>query len=188
MATKIEVGVNSYVTLEEAAKYVATYYMSGSAEFKAWNSEELSDADKETALIASAQALNTLKYSGRKKIAGQRLAFPRANTLMPGIYYTPFVVQSQDASLMGCGFGDNGLEAAKAAQIENAVAHVLLGCTYTNTKRRALSGITSKRVDDVSESYANGGALLYEAETGLYAPNKIKALLKSWLDESVFTL
>lgn len=189
MDSKIQVNVNSYVTLEEATEYVSTYYMTTSAEYQAWNSDSLSDSDKETALIASTQALNNLKYNGRKRVAGQKLAFPRVNVLMPGIYYTPFVVQSADTSLMGCGFGnDNGLEAAKSAQIENALAHILYGCVYTNTKKRALSGLTSKRVDDVSESYANRTDLLYEAETGLYAPNKVKVLLKSWLDESVFTL
>lgn len=186
---KIEVGVNSYVTLEEAQAYVSTFYMSTSAEFKAWTSETLSDDDKETALIASAQALNNLKYNGRKRVPGQKLAFPRVTVLMPGIYWTPFVVQYADTSLSSCGYGgDNGLESAKAAQIENALAHILYGCTYTTTKKRALSGITSKRVDDVAESYSNRTDLLYEAETGLYAPNKVKALLKSWLDESVFTL
>lgn len=187
--SKIQVGINSYVTLDEATEYVSTFYMTTSPEFKAWNNKDLSDSDKETALISSAQALNNLKYNGRKQVAGQRLAFPRTSTLMPGIYWTPYVVQAGDTSLMSCGFGgDNGLSAAKNAQIENAIAHVLYGTVAVSTKQRALSGITSKRVDDVSESYNNQSNLLYDAETGLFAAKKVKALLKSWLDESVFSL
>lgn len=189
MSSKINIGINSYVTLDEATEYVSTYYMSTSAEYKAWNNDGLSNSDRETALISSAQAINNLKYNGRKKIAGQKLAFPRANVLTPGIYFTPFIIQAADTSLMTGGFGsDDGMEAAKQAQIENAVAHVMYGCVFSSTKKRALSGITSKHVDDVSESYNNRTDLLYDAETGLYAPNKVKVLLKSWLDESVFTL
>lgn len=189
MDSKIQVGVNSYVTLDEATQYVQMYYMSNSPEFKAWFNEELSDSDREVCLISSAQALNSLKYNGRKRVAGQSLAFPRIQMIMPGIYFTPFVVQVADTSLIRGEYGgDDGLTAAKAAQVENAVSHLLLGCTYTATKRRALSGLNSKRVDDVSESYNNKSNLLVEADSGIYNLNKIKALLKSWLDESVFTI
>lgn len=188
MASKIQVGINSYVDLNDANEYVSLYYMSTSPEYQAWFSDSMTDSDKETALVASAQALNGFKYSGRKAVAGQKLAFPRVNMLLPGIYYTPFVVQSKDASLTSFGGGDNGLEAAKSAQIENAVAQVMFGCLTTKTRARALSGITSKRVDDVSESYSNNSTLIKSAETGIYNPAKIKTLLKSWLDESVFTL
>lgn len=190
MGTKIVVGTNSYVTLDEADSYISDTYMSFTQEYKRWFNSEITDSDKETALISSALALNTLKYQGSKQVyAKQALAFPRRYLVGPGVYYTPFVVQCADTSLnTGCAGGSNGIELAKRAQIENAVAYIVYGCTFTNTKQRSLSGLKSKAVADVRETYDNSGYLMTEAEKGIYAPEKVRHILAPWLSESIFTV
>lgn len=190
MDSKIVIGTNSYVTLEEANSYISNVYMSFTEQYKQWFSSELSDSDKESALISSALALNNLKYQGSKQVyVKQPLAFPRRYIVGPGVYYTPFVTQCADTSLVtGCAGGSNGLELAKQAQIENALAYVIYGCTFTNARKRSLSGLRSKSVADVKETYDNNGYLIDEAEKGIYAPAKVKHILAPWLSESIFTV
>lgn len=184
------VNENSYVTKEEADDYVKSYYQSTSPEYKAWFNFEGIESDIIVALIQSAQALNNYKYTGRKAVSYQKLAFPRRNANMPGIYYLPFVYQSADLSLTDGSYGaDDGLDNAKSAQIENTLAHLVLGNTLVvNSKRRQLSGISSKRADDIAETYNDNSEVAKFARTGIYAKEKIEVLLKAWLTQSVYTI
>lgn len=190
MESVIHVGVNSYVTLEEAKNYVALK-PSDSPLLMAWNKEGLTDEDRERYLIESAMALNNLKYTGKKKIRGQVLAFPRCANQSVGFWYNPYgVYQKADLSLMdGLTSGGDGLDSAKRAQIENTLAHIAIGNkSITTMQKRRLSGLVSKRSDDISEGYDNNSLNSEDALIGLYAPELVKVILKSWLTLSVYSL
>lgn len=181
---------NTYVTKEEADSFIRERYMSTSPEYKAWFEHEGNEEDLIVALIQSALALNTYKYTGRKLRQTQELAFPRRKYAMPGVYYLPFVYQSSDLSLTDGSLGaDNGLKNAKAAQIKNALAHLVLGNrVVVDSKRRQLSGISSKKADDIAETYNDNNDASYYARIGIYAKEEVEAELKSWLTQSVYTL
>ena len=104
---ELRVGTDSYVTLEEANDYVKSYYLSNSAEYISWFNSEVSDDDRRAALRQSALSLNNLKYTGRKKLRGQSLAFPRVkpNYGGCGVINTLFISQTHDNSLVDSGSG-----------------------------------------------------------------------------------
>lgn len=186
----IEVGINSYCTLEEADKYIKEHYISTSNEVDMWNS--LEDTDKEVYLISSADSLNGLNYKGRKKTRGQPLAFPRINYMMPGVIYLPIALnQIGDYTLVN-GFGNgDGLECAKAAQIENALAHCLIDPkTVSEVRTRVLSGISSERAGSISRSYndISDNRKSNMMLKGIYNPDKVEAKLKAWLSTSIFSI
>lgn len=64
-----------YVTLEEAAEYVSTHYLSSDDLRKAW--EGLSSEDRTILLNKSFQAIELLPFAGRKTDPSQPNAFPR---------------------------------------------------------------------------------------------------------------
>lgn len=184
------VGTNSYCTLEEANEYIDTHFVSDSIESEIWG--RLSDKDKEVYLIDSADSLNGLNYKGRKRVSGQALVFPRMNYMMPGIIQLPIVCnQFADMTLIS-GLGrDDGLEMAKEAQIENAVAHSLIGSRVINdTRTRVLSGLSSESAGSVSKSYNNniGNVKSSMMLKGIYNPDKVEAKLKAWLTSSIFSI
>lgn len=185
---ELEVGINTYVNVQEADNYVYTHFFESSPEYRTWFHEEMQDSDKKRSLISSAVALNNLKYTGAKKVRGQALAFPRKKMVMPGYYMLPFTPQTYDYSLVNGGGGDDGLKSAKAAQIENAIMMITLGTSaVTQAKKRNLSGIKSKRADDISETFEINNSTA-DALTGLYAKEKVEKLLKAWLTKSVYTI
>lgn len=186
---KLEVGINSYCTLEQADDYVDSHFLSTSPEYKAWFSDQVSLNDKESALIKSTAALGCLKYTGAKLKRGQALDFPRRKVVMPGFFMMPITPQNYDYRLIDGGFGDNGLKAAMEAEIENAVVMMALGqSSAIQTKKRQLSGLKSKRADDISESYDLTGTVMSDVQTGLYAKEMVEAKLKAWLTSSVYSL
>lgn len=186
----ITVGIDTYVTIEEANEYINRNFSEESTEYKKWFNEDLSDNERARVLIRSAKALSTLKYTGAKLKRGQALDFPRKKMMMPGYYHLPFIPQNYDSSLIdGLTGGDNGLAGAKEAQIENAVVMMAMRKhSIVDTKTRQLSGMTSRKIDDISESYTNDSAVMYDVQTGLYAREIVESKLKSWLTSSVYTL
>lgn len=188
--SRIKIGINSYVTLEEANEYLDNNYISTSLERNKWNS--LTDDDKEIYLIDSAKSLNGLKYKGRKQLDGQYLAFPRVNNILPGYINIPvYMLQNSDYTLIkGFGNGD-GLESAKEAQIVNAIYHSITDDSLTDSSRkRRLSGISSERAGSVSRSYIDSSNDTYSklASKGIYNIDKIEAILKNWITGSISTL
>ena len=79
----LKVGVDSYISLEDANRYVEEHYTSTNKFRTSWSN--LSDSDKESLLRASTQAIDTLKFNGRKRLYSQVLQFPRV--LATNIYY-----------------------------------------------------------------------------------------------------
>ena len=141
------VNTDSYVTLEEANRYVMDYYGEDSPEYKAWFSLDTSDNTRIVALRASAKALNNLRYKGKKAVAGQPLAFPRKFNNFPGVVYLPYIGQYSDTSLIQGMGSNNGLESAKEAQIVNAVAGLAIdGGIIADVTSRTVSGIRANIV------------------------------------------
>ena len=70
MAITLEVGVNTYVTLEEAGNIIETIY--DNAE---WQS--LTDEQKKVCLVNAANKINLLAVKGEKLESSQELLFPR---------------------------------------------------------------------------------------------------------------
>lgn len=71
----LEIGTNSYVTIEEADLYVSTHYRTSDVERETWT--ELSEEDKQVLLLQASSALEQLPIIGRKSSRVQSLAFPR---------------------------------------------------------------------------------------------------------------
>lgn len=189
MAVELTVGINTYCTIEQADSYVDSHFSSNSPEYTAWFSDSLTEDDKARALIRSAAALHNLKYTGAKLKIGQALDFPRKKAVLPGVFMLPMTPQNYDYRLIEGGFGDNGLQAATEAQIENAVVMVAIGqCSAVQAKKRQLSGLRAKRADDISENYDNNSAVMFDVQTGLYAKEMVEAKLKAWLTSAVYSI
>lgn len=189
MAVTLDVGINTYCTLDEAGEYIDSHFSEKSPEYKAWFSDELSDDERARALIRSQAALHNLKYTGAKLKRGQALDFPRRKMVMPGMLMLPVIPQNYDYRLIDGFNGDDGLQAAKEAQIENAVVMVAIGqCSAVQTKKRQLSGLRSKKADDISETYDSSSDVMFDVQTGLYAKEMVEAKLKAWLTSAVYTV
>jgi hypothetical protein len=68
-------GADTYVTVEQADKYVMEHYLSSEPLRIQW--EEMEEADKEVCLRKSFEKMNTLPYTGRRRVRTQPLPFPR---------------------------------------------------------------------------------------------------------------
>lgn len=71
----LEVGKNTYLTLEEAQSLAQSELDSDSTEYKLWTS--LSDADKEAILKRGTMDINTLPFKGSSLKYKYELKFPR---------------------------------------------------------------------------------------------------------------
>ena len=96
----LQIGINSYVTVSEADDYVTSHYLSTNTARQLW--EALSTEDKSSALLRSCMALNNLKYTGRRAVAGQKLEFPRTSTAgVAGVFYQQVFNPAYDKGLEG---------------------------------------------------------------------------------------
>lgn len=75
LSGELIVGVNTYVTVEEADAYVSTYYFSTDLIRTQW--ESLPSTDKEVLLARSLIFMETLPFAGAKASTSQELCFPR---------------------------------------------------------------------------------------------------------------
>ena len=71
----LTVGVDSYVTVEQATEYIQANYPSTDTRATAWG--ELSENDQEVYLRRACEALSLLNYRGMTFTALQELPFPR---------------------------------------------------------------------------------------------------------------
>lgn len=133
----MQVGTDSYVTLQEAEDYIAKHYRSNNPGRKRW--AELEDADKEILLTEACSEIDLLPFIGRKTLPDQLLAFPR----LPMQY----------------GSADGAPAQVKAAQIEFALWLSDDDKQGEMSQREALraQGVESFSIGDLSESYAGGG-------------------------------
>jgi hypothetical protein len=128
----IEVGTNSYVTLEEANEYFADKLYADE-----WANAD--DPTKEKALKEACRRINRLAFKGVKADKTQMLAFPR---VMPVFNRVGVIGFTEDTGVP---------EAVKHAQCEEALALL----KYGNNTRARLQEQGVIRVDfgSVSEEY-----------------------------------
>lgn len=184
----LEVGVNSYVDLNEATEYIENHYMSSDTARKAWDA--LSDDDKSVALIRSTQAINSLKYIGTKKdpVKQGSFQFPRINRVFScgGVIDVLYVPQNKSSLIKSTdGFGPDGLREAKEATIENAMAYVLFGGAVQKNNINRAVGLKSRSSKSVSESYDRNNIGTKMAGLGIYT-EYVNTILVDWLINSAF--
>lgn len=183
----LKVGIDSYVTLEEAQAIAASTSLSTDKAYQKWL--ELSDGDKEVLLRNSCRDINSLKFNGRRKNLSQLLEFPRTDVTVPGIGYRMFIGQFADNGLYSSGSSDGGLASVKQAQVINAVYAGYYNDLTTEQIGINIQGITSKRAGPISETYnrSNNGrystASNEDALMGIYT-TKVYSILRPWLTDS----
>lgn len=182
----LKVGVDSYVTLEEAESLIADNHLSTSDLVVKWNT--LSDSDKEVMLRTSCTDINNLKFDGRREVVGQKLEFPRVLTYPTGYGYRLFIGQFSDNGLVDGDYSsDGGLSFVKQAQVENAIYHSFLDDTVNKQVSINIKGITSKKAGPISESYDINNRYNKNALRGIYT-DKVYSLLTPWLNDSRATV
>lgn len=178
----LNVGVDSYVTLEEAESLLGDNYSSENEVYLKWNT--LNDSDKEVMLRTSCRDINNLKFDGRRQVVGQKLEFPRVFVYPVGIAFTPFVSPFYDNGLVdGSYTGDGGISLVKQAQVENAIWHCFLDDTVNKQLGVNIKGITSKKAGPISETYNTNNKYTKDALNGIYT-TKVYSLLTPWLNDA----
>ena len=182
----LTVGVDSYVTLEEAENIISQHHMSTSDLVVKWNT--LSNSDKEVLLRTSCRDIDNLKFNGRRAKVGQKLEFPRVLSYPVGYGYRLFIGQFLDNGLVDGDYSDDGgLSLAKQAQVENALYHCYLDDTVNKQVGINIKGITSKKAGPISESYDINNRYNKNALRGIYT-DKVYSLLSPWLNDSRATV
>lgn len=180
----LSVGIDSYVSAEEAETIVSEYFTSSSDMRQRWNA--ISSADKEVLLRHSCRSINNLKFSGRRSKASQVLEFPRTQECgVCGVGYRPFVSQYYDNSIANEGLYGDGIKQAKQAQVVNAVYHGFLEKVSIETTAMNIRGLTSKKAGPIAESYSANQNNTYnrDAQIGIYT-KEVYSILQPWLCES----
>lgn len=150
----LTVGVDTYITLDEANTYASSYYVSTDPLRVQW--EAIADVDKEVMLRRAFVQLNSLPYTGRPK---NSLPFPRA-----------------------CNFTAQDMQNVKYAQAEQAIAisdSVTVQETEDRIKLRR-AGVTQYTIGDLSEKFQEG--LPVDSNATFYGlSEKAYKYLKKWL-------
>lgn len=175
------VGVDSYVTLEEAEKIISDYIVDVNLLSK-WNAIEDSNT-KEVLLRTSCRDIDHIRFKGKKLTNSQRLQFPRGSSHITGYGCRLFIGQFGDNGLVESGSGSNGLEEVKQAQVENAVWHASIGELTNEQVGVNIRGLTSKKAGPISESYSGNTEVGKSAINGIYTP-KVYAILTDWISSS----
>jgi len=125
-----------YTSVPEADSYITAHYVSDSEERKRW--ESLSDENKTVYLTNSFEAIEKLKFNGRKTVSGQETAFPR----LP--YQYGKIEEATPKSV-------------KYAEIELALWLSDTKRSEKSRKRKELTddGVISFSIGDLSENYGN---------------------------------
>lgn len=98
----MQVGIDTYVTVEEADRFIETYYPEFDDLAVVWG--VLTEREKASYLYTSVQQMEALVLSGVRLNASQPLQFPRKECFMPATRENPSIP-----------------EPVKEAQIENAI-------------------------------------------------------------------
>lgn len=176
----------SWVSLEEAEVIISNNFLSDDELLTKWQS--LSNNDKEVLLRNSARAItDAYKFVGRKAKAGQYLAFPRVLDVLPvGLAYTIYTSQYYDNGISGSYDIGEGLEEAALAQVINAVYGATLAPYALTTQSNFMSGLKSKAVGPINESYGNLNTLTEAGLQGIYT-KRVESILSKWLTASHFS-
>lgn len=138
----LQVGVNSYVSVEDADEYFSTVLNSDS-----WINAIYSD--KEKALITATRSIEKLKFQGIKAVVGQPLQFPRALYVGTNISFRP----TQYNNYLNGWMVQNDIP----SEVKNAVCEEALSLLKGIPKRIQLQkqGVKSFTIGDLQESYTD---------------------------------
>ena len=159
------VGVDSYVTVEEADKMLGGLYLDNNEVYKKW--QTLTESQKEVLLRASCRDLDNLRYTGEKKNYSQKLQFPRKTDSICGYGYRLYISQLCDNGLVDGTCEADGLNEIALAQVENAIWHSYVDDVVVEQAGLNITGLTSK----------------IDALRGIYT-QKVYSILSSWLCDS----
>lgn len=179
----ITVGVDSYVTLDEANNIASLTCVSTDKAYQLWLS--LGDNDKEVLLRNSCRAIDNMKFDGRRKNLSQRLEFPRTMVSVSGIGYRMYIGQLYDNGLYSSGSSNYGMPLVKQAQVINAVYAGYYNDLTTEQIGINIQGISSKKAGPISETYDRGKGRFNDSDAlrGIYS-TRVYDLLTPWLNES----
>lgn len=129
----LKVGVDTYVTLDEANEYVNNYFLSSDPLRIQWNAME--DSDREVLLRKAFVQMNQLPYTGKPKNPKQSLPFPR-----------------------GCTFTTEDWQLVKNAQVEQCVAisDPVAIQDFENRIKIRRAGVVKYTIGDLSEQFQSG--------------------------------
>lgn len=181
----LTVGVDSYVTLDEANNIAKNNFMSSDPAFSKWS--ELSDNDKEVLLRTSCRDIDTLKFDGRRANIGQKLEFPRVDSAYVGYGTILYIGQYFDNGLYSPHSVDGGLSDVKLAQVINSVYGSLYSDMLTEQIGVKIQGLTSKKAGPIAESYNTNNSTNSEAMKGIYT-KKVYSILNMWLSSTYLAL
>ena len=168
----LTIGVDTYVSVEEADLYVTRNYLSTEAFFITWH--DLEPMQKEVFLRRSAREMNSLAYTGRKCTPEQALAFPRFLQTSRPMHQTVEVPED-----------------IKIAQIENAlsIADPSVAEDAAFYQKMRTFGIASYSVGHMSETLVqwNGGgnSSLDKSRTGSLTSTVASLLIQPYLVSGV---
>lgn len=181
----LEVGVDSYISVEDADNYVLNYYGNRVDVLGKW--QLLSTSAKESMLRDSTRSIDTaFKFRGRKRRMAQRLQFPRYTQMyfgfgyglatQPNCYFDNSLI---DGSVVG---DDGGMQRVREATVENAIAGMLYEKDTSAVMSNSILGITSKKIGSIAESYSGTSVESRAAKYGIYCYEKVAHLLIGWVN------
>lgn len=179
-----EVGIDTFVSVEDADKYVAETYTDTNAYRTKW--EGLTVENKQAILRRSTRALNRLNYQGRVKYSTQKLAFPRElRYSVGGVFWTPYISQYGDNQLISSGgpiSDPDGSIAIAEATVENALGIAFYDNVQKDMNELNLRGLTrtSQKIGPVSETYSENSKINSKIASDIFN-NKIYIILHAWL-------
>lgn len=177
----LEVGIDSYVTLQEAENIIEKICTSSDKAYSKW--QEISDSDKEVLLRNSCRDINALKFDGRRANMGQTLEFPRVNQMPCGIGFRLYIGQFSDNGLGDGSNAGGGLPEARQAQCINAVYASLYSDMADDVIGLNIQGLTSKKAGPIAETYNRNNSSSNDALYGIYT-KKVYSILRCWLNDS----
>ena len=186
----LTVGVDSYVSLEDAETLAANTMLSSDKAYKFWS--ELSDSDKEVLLRNSCRSIDNLKFDGRRQKASQVLEFPRVHQMPSGLGYRLYIGQLYDNGLYSSQDGDGGISLVRQAQVINAVYAGYYNELAEKQIAINIQGLTSRKTGPISETYNRNRNGAYssvsddDALRGIFTP-KVYSLLTPWLNQARMT-
>lgn len=127
----LTIGVDTYITSDEANEYVKQFYLASDSLRIQW--EVMTEEDREVYLRRAFVRINQLPYTGKRKSPKQPLPFPR-----------------QDGNLLK----------VKYAQVEQALATTDTVATQEVEDRQRLrrAGVQSYKIGDLQENFYRQGS------------------------------
>lgn len=181
----LEVGVDTFISVEDADKYISDNYKDKPSFFDKWNS--LTVDQKESCLRRNTQVLNRLKFTGRELNYAQPLKFPRTyESAVGGYIWIPYISQFKDNQHIpsnGNSYDPDGMRAIGRATAINALYDAYYSNTVDSVLTESIKGLTSKKAGSIAESYSRNTAKMYDIEAGIYSVQVYKEL-QDWLVSS----